>query len=82
MSIESYRQTLVLRIIAFYSIINNIFSHDDDEFYSRVFNYRDKIECDFYCHMQIYQKNIVNFRKKYVFDETMSKLFFYNDIKT
>ena len=51
MSIESHRQILVLRIIAFYSIINNIFSHDNNEFYFCFVNYRDKTRCDFYCHM-------------------------------
>ena len=80
--IKSHRQTLVLRIITFYSIINNIFSHNDNEFYFCFVNYRDKTRCDIYCHMQIHQKNIVNFRKKHVFDKTMSKYSFYNNIKT
>ena len=43
MLIESYCQILVLRIIAFYLIINNIFSYDDDKFYSRFVNYYHKI---------------------------------------
>ena len=83
MLIESYCQTLVLRIITFYSIINNIFSHDNDKdkFYSRFFNYHDKTQRDFYCHMQIYQKNIINFKKKHVFDKIISKYFFHDDIK-
>ena len=81
MLIESYRQTLVLRVTTFYSIINNIFSYNNNEFYFCFVNYRNKTRCDFYCHMQIHQKNIVNSRNKHVFDKTISKHFFHDNIK-
>ena len=83
MSNKSYNQTFFLRFFTFYSIVDDIILYCDNKFHFNIIcHYEKRIRRRFNCHMQIYEKSVFVTRQKYLFNETMSKRFFNDCIKT